>query len=65
LLGSRLTLGVTDAVFVATELTLARESPMMIPLDLGPAEDQSLADALAAIDTLLESDDRSYSEAVG
>jgi len=38
---------------------------MMIPLDLGPAEDQSLADALAAIDTLLESDDRSYSEAVG
>jgi hypothetical protein len=37
---------------------------MMIPLDLGGAEDQSLADALAAIDTLLEPD-RSYSEAVG
>jgi FMN-dependent NADH-azoreductase len=58
------TLGVNDAVFIDTELTLARESPMMIPLDLGGAEDQSLADALAAIDTLLEPD-RSYSEAVG
>jgi FMN-dependent NADH-azoreductase len=59
------TLGVTGAVFIATELTLARESPMMIPLDLGAAEDQSLTDALAAIDTLLESDVRSYSEALG
>ena len=58
------TLGVTDAVFIDTELTLARESPMMIPLDLGAAEDQSLADALAAIDILLEQDVRSYSEAV-
>ena len=59
------TLGVTDAVFIDTELTLARESPMMIPLDLGAAEDQSLADALAAIDTLVEPGVRSYSEAVG
>ncbi len=59
------TLGVTDAVFIETELTLARESPMMIPLDLGAAEDQSLADALAAIDTLLAPDIRSLSEAVG
>jgi FMN-dependent NADH-azoreductase len=48
------TLGVSDAVFIDTELTLARESPAMIPLDLGGAEDQSLADALAAVDTLLE-----------
>jgi FMN-dependent NADH-azoreductase len=46
-------LGVNDAVFIETELTLARESPMMIPLDLGGAEDKSLADALAAIDALL------------
>jgi len=48
------TLGVSDAVFVDTELTLARESPAMIPLDLGGAEDQSLADALAAVDALFE-----------
>jgi FMN-dependent NADH-azoreductase len=47
------TLGVEDAVFVDTELTLARESPAMIPLDLGGAEDKSLADALAVIDALL------------
>jgi FMN-dependent NADH-azoreductase len=47
------TLGVTDAVFVDAELTLARESPAMIPLDLGAAEDQSLAAALAAIDELV------------
>jgi len=47
------TLGVSDAVFVDTELTLARESPAMIPLDLGAAEDQSLTDALAAIDALI------------
>lgn len=46
-------LGVTDLTFVDAELTLARESPMMIPLDLGAAEDQSLADALSAIDELL------------
>jgi FMN-dependent NADH-azoreductase len=48
------TLGVSDAVFIDTELTLARESPVMIPLDLGGAEDQSLADALAAVDALFE-----------
>jgi FMN-dependent NADH-azoreductase len=48
------TLGVSDAVFVDAELTLARESPAMIPLDLGAAEDQSLAAALAAIDALFE-----------
>jgi FMN-dependent NADH-azoreductase len=47
------TLGVADAVFVDTELTLARESPAMAPLDLGAAEDQSLADALAAIEKLV------------
>jgi FMN-dependent NADH-azoreductase len=46
------TLGVTDAIFIDTELTLARESPAMIPLDLGAAEDQSFSDALAAIDSL-------------
>jgi FMN-dependent NADH-azoreductase len=48
------TLGVNDAVFINTELTLARESPAMIPLDLGGAEDQSLADAPAAVDALFE-----------
>jgi FMN-dependent NADH-azoreductase len=47
-------LGVEDIVFIDTELTLARESPAMIPLDLGDAEDQSLADALEAIDKLVE-----------
>jgi FMN-dependent NADH-azoreductase len=46
-------LGVEDAVFIDTELTLARESPAMVPLDLGGAEDKSLEDAIAAIDTLL------------
>jgi FMN-dependent NADH-azoreductase len=46
-------LGVEDAVFIDTELTLARESPMMIPLDLGGAEDKSLTDAFNAIDALL------------
>lgn len=45
-------LGVTDPAFVTAELTLARVSPAMIPLDLGAAEDQSLAGALAAIDAL-------------
>jgi FMN-dependent NADH-azoreductase len=34
--------------------TLARESPAMIPLVLGDAEDKSMADALAAIDALVE-----------
>jgi len=43
-------LGVTDVELFSAELTLARESPQMIPLDLGAAEDQSLADAEAAID---------------
>ena len=54
------TLGVTEATFIDTELTLARESPAMIPLDLGAAEDQSLADALAAIDALVGPDLRAY-----
>jgi FMN-dependent NADH-azoreductase len=47
------TLGVTDPVFVDTELTLARESPAMAAFDLGGAEDKSLADALAAIESLV------------
>src|SRR5580658_1251111 len=47
-------LGVSDIVFVNTELTLARESPAMIPLDLGVAEDKSMAEALASIDALLD-----------
>ncbi|GAA0615999.1 NAD(P)H-dependent oxidoreductase [Sporichthya brevicatena] len=46
-------LGITDVTFVDAELTLARESPQMIPLDLGAAEDQSFAAALAAIEELL------------
>lgn len=46
-------LGVNDPVFINTELTLARESPAMTPLGLGSAEDKSLANALAAIDTLV------------
>ena len=45
-------LGITDPVFVNAELTLARESPAMIPLDLGAAEDASLAAAFSAIDAL-------------
>jgi FMN-dependent NADH-azoreductase len=47
-------LGVSDITFVNTELTLARESPAMIPLDLGVAEDKSMAEALAAVDALLD-----------
>lgn len=43
-------LALTDIVIVRAELTLARESPAMIPLDLGDAEDQSLAAAEALID---------------
>jgi FMN-dependent NADH-azoreductase len=43
-------LGITDVEVVAAELTLARESPAMIPLDLGAAEDASYAAAQAAID---------------
>ncbi|MEV4419388.1 NAD(P)H-dependent oxidoreductase [Patulibacter sp. NPDC049589] len=38
-------LGLTDVVVASAELTLARESPAMVPLDLGHAEDQSLAAA--------------------
>jgi FMN-dependent NADH-azoreductase len=45
-------LGLTDVTFIHAQLTLARESPAMIPFDLGAAEDQSLADAYAAIDAL-------------
>jgi FMN-dependent NADH-azoreductase len=47
------TLGVKDPVFIDTELTLARESPAMAALDLGGLEDKSIADALAAIETLV------------
>jgi len=57
------TVGVTDVVFIDTELTLARESPAMAPLDLGAAEDQSLADALSAIDALLAPAVRAYQPA--
>lgn len=46
--------GLTDLVFVDAELTLARESPAMAPLDLGAAEDQSLAEAHAAIEALFQ-----------
>ncbi|WP_261557626.1 FMN-dependent NADH-azoreductase [Frankia tisae] len=45
-------LGVTDPAFITVELTLARESPAMIPLDLGADADRSLADGMRAIDTL-------------
>lgn len=49
-------LGLPDVRFIHAELTLARESPAMIPLDLGGLEDQSLADAHAAIDALFASE---------
>ncbi len=45
-------LGLTDIRFIHAELTLARESPAMIPMNLGEAEDKSLADAHAAIEAL-------------
>jgi FMN-dependent NADH-azoreductase len=45
-------LGLTDVRFIHAELTLARESPAMIALNLGEAEDKSLTDAHAAIDAL-------------
>jgi FMN-dependent NADH-azoreductase len=48
--------GLTDLVFIDAELTLAREAPAMAPLDLGGAEDKSLADAHAAIDRLFRSE---------
>ncbi len=44
------TRGTTSRLFIDTELTLAPESPLMVPLDLGGAEDEGVADALAAID---------------
>jgi FMN-dependent NADH-azoreductase len=47
--------GLTDLVFIDAELTLAREAPAMAPLDLGGAEDKSLADAHTAIDGLFRS----------
>lgn len=47
------TLGITDITVVNCELTLARESPAMVPLELGALEDRSFADAIAEIDTLL------------
>jgi FMN-dependent NADH-azoreductase len=43
-------LGLSDILVVSAELTLARESPAMIPLNLGTAEDQSYAAAEALID---------------
>jgi FMN-dependent NADH-azoreductase len=49
-------IGVDNAIFISAEFTLARESPKMIPLDLGAAEDQSLADAFAAIDSFFATD---------
>jgi FMN-dependent NADH-azoreductase len=50
-------IGVDNATFISAEFTLARESPNMIPLDLGAAEDQSLADAFAALDSLFVADE--------
>jgi FMN-dependent NADH-azoreductase len=43
-------LGLTDVEVIAAELTLARESPAMIPLNLGDAEDASFAAAEAMVD---------------
>jgi FMN-dependent NADH-azoreductase len=45
-------LGIEEIAFVDAELTLARESPAMAALDLGEAEDRSLAEAHATIDGL-------------
>ena len=45
-------LGLTDVHVVHAELTLARESPAMVPLDLGAAEDASFAAAEQAVDAL-------------
>jgi FMN-dependent NADH-azoreductase len=47
-------LHIDDVTFVDTELTLARESPAMVPFDLGGAEDASFAAAHAAIDALFQ-----------
>jgi FMN-dependent NADH-azoreductase len=49
-------LGLADVRFIHAELTLARESPAMIPLDLGVAEEESLAEAHAAIEALFVPD---------
>lgn len=54
-------LGITEITFVETELTLARESPAMLPLDLGGAEDRSLAEAIERIDALLPTEHRQAS----
>ena len=43
-------LGLTDVEVYTAELTLSRESPAMIPLDLGDAEDASFAAAIAAME---------------
>jgi FMN-dependent NADH-azoreductase len=43
-------LALTDILVISAELTLARESPMMIPLNLGAAEDESYAAAEGLID---------------
>jgi FMN-dependent NADH-azoreductase len=45
-------LGITDIDVIHAELTLARESPAMAPLDLGAAEDASLEQAHQEIDAL-------------
>jgi FMN-dependent NADH-azoreductase len=47
-------LGLTDVRFIHAELTLALESPAMIPLNLGDAEQESLAAAHASIDALFD-----------
>lgn len=41
--------GLTDIVVVSAELTAARENPALIPLNLGDAEDRSIAEARAQI----------------
>jgi FMN-dependent NADH-azoreductase len=43
-------LALTDVLVISAELTLARESPAMIPLNLGTAEDESYAAAQTLID---------------
>lgn len=43
-------LGLTDVTVAAAELTVARVSPTVIPLDLGAAEDESFAAATAVLD---------------
>ena len=43
-------LALTDVVVISAELTLARESPAMVPFDLGHAEDLSYEAAEALVD---------------